>query len=91
MEPQSAVDAAMQSLFSSYNLEAVSKIISPTTPSWTSDRDRYYLFVDLENGSDIPNAIAKLHGMKSPWGKGRLTISKAKDGKRRKVVREQGL
>ena len=94
MEPQSAVDAEMQKLFSNLNIEitTVSKIISPHPSKESEPGDHYYLFVDLANESDVDAAIEALHGSVSPWSEagGHLTVSRARNNRNKKVDREQG-
>lgn len=90
MEPQSAVDSAMQQLFGSAEIElaAVSKIISPHESKKSEPGDHYYLFVDLANAEDIDRAIETLDGAEVPWG-GNVKINRAKENRGGKVAREQ--
>lgn len=94
MEPQAAVDAEIQKLFSTLDLEitAVSKIISPHPDKLSEPGDHFYLFVDLANEADVPTAIKALDNTVSPWSdkEGLLRVNLARDNRDRKVAREQG-
>lgn len=90
MEPQSAVDKAMQEFFSLASLEptAVSKIISPHQSKKDMPGDHYYLFVDLPKAEDVDLAVQMLDGIEPSWG-GKVRVRRAKVNQDRKVMREQ--
>ncbi|KKY25520.1 putative ribonucleoprotein [Phaeomoniella chlamydospora] len=88
IEPQAVVDAEMQKIFEGFDLQAVSKIISPHPSKADEPGNHYYLFVDLASSEAVTDAIEKFNGMESPWG-GELRVNRAKDNRDRKVVREQ--
>ena len=88
IEPQSAVDAEMQKLFEGFEIQAVSKIISPHPSKAEEPGNHYYLFVDMPSADDVQAAVEKLDGQESPWG-GPLRVNRAKDNRERKVNREQ--
>ncbi|KAI1615237.1 hypothetical protein EDD36DRAFT_179485 [Exophiala viscosa] len=101
IEPQSALDEEIQSLFATYLAEeqitptAVSKLVSPHTvrnPTAGSNLGEpgnlYYCFVDLARAEDVDVVIAKLDGQQGSWG-GNLRVNRARNADR-KVTREQG-
>ncbi|KIW99499.1 uncharacterized protein Z518_11238 [Rhinocladiella mackenziei CBS 650.93] len=101
MEPQSAVDEEIQSLFSTYLSEfgiapmAVSKLISPRPSKAGEPGNHHYCFVDLERAEDVDIVIEKLDGKEGRWD-GTLRVNRAKEHRERgaqdrKVIREQGL
>lgn len=92
MEPQSAVDQAMQNLFASIGvgLSVVSKIISPHESKKDEPGDHYYLFVDLANAEDVESAIQALDGQQPEWSSSPLRVNRARQTSGRKVQREQG-
>lgn len=92
MEPQSAVDAAMQGLFDPLGIEitAVSKIISPHESKKDLAGDHYFLFVDLARAEDAEIAIEALDGKTTAWsGETGLRVNKAREQSNRRVPREQ--
>lgn len=95
LEPQSAIDEEIQSLFSQYLADtgitpsAVSKLISPHPSKASEPGNHYYCFIDLERAEDVDTVIEALDGREGSWG-GNLRVNRAR-GADRKVVREQGL
>lgn len=92
MEPQSAVDAAIQGLFDPLGIEitAVSKIISPHESKKDLAGDHYFLFVDLARAEDADIAIEALDGKPTSWsGDNGLRVNRAREQGGRKVAREQ--
>lgn len=92
MEPQSAVDAAIQGLFDPLGIEitAVSKIISPHESKKDLAGDHYFLFVDLARAEDAEIAIEALDGKTTPWsGETGLRVNKAREQSGRKGPRDQ--
>jgi RNA recognition motif-containing protein len=96
IEPQSALDEEIQSLFSTHLGNegivpaAVSKLISPHPSKASEPGNHYYCFVDLDKAEDADVVIAALDGKQGSWG-GNLRINKAREQNARKVTREQGL
>ncbi|KEF51305.1 uncharacterized protein A1O9_12655 [Exophiala aquamarina CBS 119918] len=103
IEPQSAVDEEMQTLFATHlasegiTPSAVSKLISPHPSKASEPGNHFYCFVDLERAEDVETVIAALDGREGGWG-GALRVNRAREqrdraegGRDRKVVREQGL
>jgi len=103
IEPQSAVDEEMQTLFATHLASegikpaAVSKLIAPHPSKASEPGNHYYCFVDLERSEDLETVIAALDGREGSWG-GALRVNRAREqrdradgGRDRKVVREQGL
>jgi hypothetical protein len=94
IEPQSAHDQEIQSLFAQHApgipLSAVSKQISPRpAPNAEHTNNQYYCFVDLEKGEDVDAVIEALNGKQGSWG-GSVKVNRARNSDR-KVVKEQGL
>ncbi|EXJ80087.1 hypothetical protein A1O3_08373 [Capronia epimyces CBS 606.96] len=103
IEPQSALDEEIQTLFATYLPDegitptAVSKLISPHPSKVAGGEpgDYYYCFVDLARAEDVETVIEKLAGAQGSWG-GNLRVGRAREqrergGPERKVLREQGL
>lgn len=78
----------MQELFAGFEIQTVSKIISPHPSKAEEPGNHYYLFVDLVSSDDVTAATRKLDRTESPFG-GELRVSRAKDNRDRKVTREQ--
>jgi hypothetical protein len=104
IEPQSALDEEIQSLFATHLSDAnvtptaVSKLISPHPSKATEPGNHHYCFVDLERAEDMDVVITKLNGCEGSWG-GSVRVNRAKEqrergpgdrDRERKVVREQG-
>ncbi|KAF2092369.1 RNA-binding domain-containing protein [Rhizodiscina lignyota] len=91
IEPQAAVDAEMQQVFSGFELAAVSKIINPLRdqPERASEKgNHYFCFVDFQTPEEAERAIAECDQKTGSWG-GAVRVAKAKDNRDRKVIREQ--
>ncbi|KAF3940333.1 hypothetical protein ABW19_dt0201572 [Dactylella cylindrospora] len=88
LEPQSAVDAAMQLLFSGFKISAVSEILSPQTDGKSKSQNAYYLFVDLAEAEDVQLAINELNRKPAPWG-GVVRVQRARDNRDRKFFRDE--
>ncbi|GAD94512.1 ribonucleoprotein, putative [Paecilomyces variotii No. 5] len=80
---QQAVDAEIRKFFDGFNVEAISKVISPHLSKRFEPGDHYYLFVDFPSSDEAQAALSALDGQVGPWG-GKLKVSKAK-GESRKV------
>jgi len=78
----------MQKLFQGFELQAVSKIISPHPSKASEPGNHCYLFVDLPSVEDVEAAIDRLNGQEAPWG-GELKVSRARDNRERKANRER--
>lgn len=84
IEPQSAVDEEVQSLFATYLADtnitpaAVSKLISPHPSKATEPGNHYYCFVDLERAEDMDLVIEKLAAAEGSWG-GSVRVNRARD------------
>lgn len=92
IEPQAAVDAEMQQLFSGFELTAVSKIINPlrNDPERATEQgNHHFCFVDLTTSEEADQAMAEVNKKPGSWG-GAVRVAKAKDKPNRKVFREQG-
>lgn len=90
VDGQEIVNAMMRELFGDYEIQAVSKMVSPHGPTVGLPEDHYYCFVDLREAGEAREAAERLHGVASPWASGNVRVRLARDGDR-KVVREQGL
>ena len=85
---QPGVNAAMRRLFHDYNIEAVSKIISPHWSKLSEPGSHYYCFVDLTSASEARRAPLALHGTSTPYG-GIYQVRICNSRRPTKVVREQ--
>lgn len=96
IEPQSALDAEIQNLFSTFlpneNIvpQAVSKLLSPHPSKIVEPGNHYYTFVDLERAEDVDVVIAALDGKEGSWAAGDganggpgIRVNKARDRERR--------
>lgn len=81
---QDVVNAEMRELFEGWNIQAVSKIITPVNPQ----RSQYYCFVDLPTSQDALEAAAALNGRSTPY-RGTYEIQLARQKGPTKVQREQ--
>lgn len=85
---QGVVNLEMRGLFQGYEVQAVSKIISPSAATRQRGGSRYYCFVDLPTPEDAENAIRELDGKRTPYG-GQYEVSLARQRRPTKVQREQ--
>ncbi|KAL1883711.1 hypothetical protein Plec18167_002718 [Paecilomyces lecythidis] len=76
-ESQQVVDTEIRKFFDGFNVEAISKVISPHLSKRFEPGDHYYLFVDFASSDEAQTAINTLDGQVGPWG-GKLKVSKAK-------------
>lgn len=87
---QDTLNMEMRQLFAGYNLQAVSKMISPRNQKMQAQPgSHYYCFVDLASADEAKRAVGKLNGVSTPYGgryKVRISIGKGGSGK---VRREQ--
>ncbi|TKX22942.1 RNA recognition motif-containing protein 16 [Elsinoe australis] len=90
VDGQEIVNVMMRELFGDYEIQAVSKMVSPHGMTVELPGDHYYCFVDLREAEEAREAAGRLHGVASPWGSGNVRVRVARDGDR-KVVREQWL
>jgi hypothetical protein len=85
---QDALNAEMKELFQGFNVEAVSKIISPNDYWRSKPGSHHYCFVDLSSAEEAQKAAAALNGKATPYG-GSYGIKAATAKKPTKVMREQ--
>lgn len=85
---QDVVNSEMRALFQDYDVEAVSKILSPSDSARGLGGSRYYCFVDVPTPEDAKKAIEDLDGMPTPHG-GSYQVSIAVQKRPTKVQREQ--
>jgi len=106
IEPQSALDEEIQTLFATYlggggdsSAEddnnkivptAVSKLIPPHPSKASEPGNHCYCFVDLARAEDVDVVIDRLSGKEGSWG-GSVRVSRARGAQDRKVTREQGV
>jgi RNA recognition motif-containing protein len=92
IDGQEIVNEEMKGIFKDFQVEAISKIISPHESKKELPGNHYYCFVDFASVEDAKNAAAKFDNSESPWG-GELKVRQAKEssasGRTPKVVREQ--
>ncbi|CRG89009.1 6-phosphofructo-2-kinase [Talaromyces islandicus] len=74
---QQTIDTEIQTFFNGYNIEAVSKLISPHPSKRFEAGDHYYLFVDFASADEATAAQAALDGQDGPWG-GKIRVGKAR-------------
>ncbi|CAK1358394.1 hypothetical protein CB0940_06988 [Cercospora beticola] len=84
------LELEMKTLFKDFNLQAVSKLISPPPnrqgPGFPTG---HYCFVDLANAREAKKAAAMLNGAKNPYGETCIVqLARQKQGSH-KVIREQ--
>ncbi|KAK4609327.1 hypothetical protein CLAFUW4_14657 [Fulvia fulva] len=72
---QDSLNVEMRELFAQYNVEAVSKLISPHHSEQGEQGSHYSCFVDLADGNEAKNAITMFDGMATPYGKSLLMKS----------------
>ncbi|KAH8705969.1 putative ribonucleoprotein [Talaromyces proteolyticus] len=77
LSSQQSVDSEIQSFFNGYNVEAVSKLISPHPSKRFESGDHYYLFVDFASADEAAAAQAALDGKDGPWG-GKIRVGRAR-------------
>lgn len=85
---QSVVNMDMRELFQGYDIQAVSKIISPSELTRKKGGSRFYCFVDFPTAEDAENAIDELDGKPTPYG-GQYEVRLARQRRPTKVQREQ--
>ncbi|KAK2759505.1 hypothetical protein FQN54_002984 [Arachnomyces sp. PD_36] len=74
-------------IFDGFTVEAISKMISPTTPSRPKFGYGYYLFVDFPSVEEATAAMKAVDGKESPWG-GTLMVDKSTNFSRKVEERE---
>ncbi|KAK5114067.1 hypothetical protein LTR85_010373 [Meristemomyces frigidus] len=86
---QDSLNAEMRVLFQGWNIEAVSKIISPPEYKRHLPGSHHFCFVDMPSAREAEDAIAMLNGKKTPYG-GSYQVQIGRPSKRpTKVMREQ--
>ena len=87
---QDSLNAEMRTLFRGWNIEAVSKILSPNDHWRSKPGSHHYCFVDLATAQEAQDAIKALDRKATPYG-GSYGVSPAKmpSSKPTKVMREQ--
>jgi RNA recognition motif-containing protein len=92
IDGQEIVNEELRGIFKAFQVEAVSKIISPHESKKELPGNHYYCFVDFATTEDAKQAAAQFDNVESPWG-GELKVRQAKENSGRsgpsKVVREQ--
>jgi hypothetical protein len=83
MPDQATVNTAMRELFAGWEVDAVSKIISPHESKKTEAGNHYYVFVDFKDALEAADAVKKLDGTYKFGGK--LKINHAKGGQGKKI------
>lgn len=77
LTPQSAVDLEMQKLFDGFEIQAISKIISPHPSKSSSPGNHFFLFIDMGSSEEMNRAIHEIDGKELPWG-GKVRVGKAR-------------
>lgn len=87
---QDVVNEEMRNLFHEWNIQAVSKLVSPRDKFQQQiPGSHYYCFVDFPTAEETQDAISKLDGKRTSHG-GNYRISLATPKADNKVKREQG-
>ncbi|KAL1961925.1 hypothetical protein VTN77DRAFT_754 [Rasamsonia byssochlamydoides] len=73
---QMSIDSEIRNFFKGYNVEAISKLISPHPSKRFEPGNHYYLFVDFASADEASAAMTALNGQEGPWG-GKIKIGKA--------------
>lgn len=84
-----ALNAEMRSLFQGWNIQAVSKIIPPPEHMQHLTGSHYYCFVDLPTSREANDAVAALHGRRTPHGGTYKVEIGSRSRRPTKVMREQ--
>lgn len=87
LEPQSAAQDFIKQIFCKFEIEAISKIISPRDIDRNRHGNAYYAFVDLPTEAEAQTAIRALDNLRTEFGF--LRVRMADPGPGSKVVREQ--
>jgi hypothetical protein len=82
MPDQAAVNIAMRELFAGWEVDAVSKIISPHESKKAEPGNHYYVFVDFKDALEAADAVKKLDGTYKFGGNLRINHAKGGGGKK---------
>ncbi|PGH32237.1 hypothetical protein GX50_04968 [[Emmonsia] crescens] len=88
MPDQPTADYEIRKLFYGFNIEAISKVISPHQSKRSQPGNHYYLFVDLASSEDADRAIETLSGVSAVWGS-RVHINKARGNSHKPAERDR--
>ncbi|KAL2014460.1 hypothetical protein VTN00DRAFT_1985 [Thermoascus crustaceus] len=77
LSDQQAVNGEIRNFFKGFNVEAISKLISPHLSKRFEPGDHYFLFVDFASADEARAAMNALDGKEGPWG-GKLKVRRAK-------------
>ncbi|OJD12630.1 hypothetical protein AJ78_06802 [Emergomyces pasteurianus Ep9510] len=87
MPDQPTADYEIRKLFYGFNIEAISKVISPHPSKRSQPGNHYYLFVDLASSEEADRAIEALSGVSAVWGS-RVHINKARGNSHKPAERD---
>lgn len=68
IQGQESLEAEIGQLFQDYNLQVVSKLITPHASAFEEDSSNSYCFVDVATPEDAKNAVTMLNGQETPHG-----------------------
>ncbi|EQL30828.1 hypothetical protein, variant 2 [Blastomyces dermatitidis ATCC 26199] len=88
MPDQPTADYEIRKLFYGFNIEAISKVISPHPSKRSQPGSHYYLFVDLASSDEADRAIEALSGVSAVWGS-RVHINKARGNSHKPAERDR--
>ncbi|EEH36401.2 hypothetical protein PAAG_06819 [Paracoccidioides lutzii Pb01] len=88
MPNQPTADYEIRKLFYGFNIEAISKVISPHPSKRSQPGNHYYLFVDLASSEEADRAIEALTGVSAVWGS-RVHINKARGNSHKPAERDR--
>lgn len=82
MPDQATVNVSMRELFVEWEVDAVSKIISPHESKKAEPGNHHYVFVDFKDELEAADAVKKLDGTYKFGGKLRVNIAKGGQSKK---------
>ncbi|TGO53114.1 hypothetical protein BOTNAR_0304g00080 [Botryotinia narcissicola] len=84
IDDQETANRKIREIFEGFDVEVVSKLISPHPSKVEEGGNHYYCFVDLANNTQVNDAVKMFDG--NEWG---LKVSRASGGASGKVVEKQ--
>lgn len=87
---QDTVNIEMRTLFEGFNVQAVSKIISPHASKWGESGSHYYCYVDVSTPEEAQRAAQDLDGKPTPYS-GNYKVSMARSTRGSNIVNREQL
>ena len=85
---QDSLNVEMRELFSDWNIQAVSKIISPNETKRHLPGSQHYCFIDFPTAQEAQDAVRRMNEKSTPYG-GRYKVDIARFSRPGKVHKEQ--